>query len=76
MIVHSYISKKYVLSSEEEEVLKRAMDILDNLYKYSEEDGKLEEDFQKVRNGLDHLLNELEFDGEYSYWREEVAEDE
>lgn len=76
MIVHSYISKKYVLSSEEEEVLKRAMDILDNLYKYSEEDGKLEEDFQEVRNGLDHLLNELEFDGEYSYWREEVAEDE
>lgn len=76
MIVHSYISKKYVLSSEEEEVLKRAMDILDNLYKYSEEDGKLEEDFQEVRNGLDYLLNELEFDGEYSYWREEVAEDE
>lgn len=76
MIVHSYISKKYVLSSEEEEVLKRAMDILDNLYKYSEEDSKLEEDFQEVRNGLDRLLDELEFDGEYSYWREEVAEDE
>lgn len=76
MIVHFYISKKYILSSEEEEVLKRAMDILDNLYKYSEEDGKLEEDFQEVRDGLDYLLNELEFDGEYSYWREEVAEDE
>ena len=76
MIVHSYISKKYVLSSEEEEVLKRATDILDNLYTCSEEDGKLEKDFQEARNGLDYLLNELEFDGEYSYWTEQAAEDE
>ena len=76
MIVHTYISNKYVLSLEEEEVLKRAADILDNLYAYSQEEGKLEKDFQEVRNGLDYLLNELEFDGEYSYWSEEVAEDE
>lgn len=76
MIVRSYISKKYVLSSEEEEVLKHATDILDDLYGYSEENGKWEKDFQEARNGLDYLLNELEFDGEYSYWSEEVAEDE
>lgn len=76
MIVRSYISKKYVLSSEEEEVLKHAAKILDNLYAYSEENSKLEKDFQEARNGLDYLLNELEFDGEYSYWSEEVAEDE
>ena len=76
MIVHTYISNKYVLSSEEEEVLKRAAEILDNLYAYSQDEGKLEKDFQEVRNGLGHLLNELEFDGEYSYWSEEVAEDE
>lgn len=76
MIVHSYISKKYVLSSEEEEVLKRAMDILDNLYKYSEEDGELENDFQEARNGLDYILEKAEFDGECSYWREEIPEDE
>lgn len=75
MIVRSYISNKYVLSSEEE-VLKRAAEILDNLYAYSQDEGKLEKDFQEVRNGLDYLLNELEFDGEYSYWSEEVAEDE
>lgn len=76
MIVRSYISKKYVLSSEEEEILKHAAKILDNLYAYSEENGKWEKDFQEARNGLDYLLNELEFDGEYSYWSEEVAEDE
>lgn len=76
MIVRSYISNKYVLSSEEEEVLKRAAKILDNLYVYSLGGGKLGKDFQEVRNGLDYLLNELEFDGEYSYWSEEVTEDE
>lgn len=76
MIVRSYISKKYILSSEKEEVLKHAAEILDNLYGYSEENGKWEKDFQEARNGLDYLLNELEFDGEYSYWSEEVAEEE
>lgn len=76
MIVRTCISKKYVLSSEEEEILKHATDILDNLYAYSQEDGKWEKDFQEARNNLDYLLNELEFNGEYSYWNEEVAEDE
>ena len=36
MIVCTCISKKYVLSSEEEEVLKRAAKILDNMYAYSQ----------------------------------------
>lgn len=76
MIVRTCISKKYVLSPEEEEVLKRAAGILENLYAYSQEDGKWEKDFQEARNNLDYLLNELEFNGEYSYWNEEVAEDE
>lgn len=75
MIVHTCISKKYVLSLEEEGALKRASGILDNLYAYSEEDGKWEKDFQEARNNLDYLLNELEFNGKYSYWSEEVAED-
>lgn len=76
MIVHTCLSKKYILSSEEEEILKRATDILDNLYGYSEEDGEWEKNFQEARNGLDYLLNELKFDGEYSYWTEQIAEDE
>lgn len=76
MIVHTCISKKYVLSSEEEEVLKRAIAILDDLYKCSQEDGELENDFQEARNGLDHILEKAEFDGECSYWREEIPEDE
>lgn len=78
MTVRICTLKKYVLSSEEEEVLKRAMAmaILDDLYKCSQEDGELEKDFQDARNDLDYLLDKLEFDGEYSYWREEVTEDE
>lgn len=70
------ISKKYVLSPEEEEVLKHAAKILDNLYAYSQEDGKWEKDFQEARNGLVYILEEAEFDGECSYWREDIAEDE
>lgn len=76
MIVRTCISKKYVLSPEEEEVLKHAAKILDNLYAYSQEDGKWEKDFQEARNGLVYILEEAEFDGECSYWREDTAEDE
>lgn len=45
MIVYTCISKKYVLSREEEEVLNRAAGILDNLYAYSKEDGEREKSF-------------------------------
>lgn len=76
MIVRTCTSKKYVLSSEEEEVLKHAAKILDNLYGYSQEYGKLEEDFQRARDRLVDILEEAEFDGECSYWREDIAEDE
>lgn len=76
MIVRTCTSKKYVLSSEEEEVLKHAAKILDNLYGYSQEYGELEADFQRARDSLDYILEEAEFDGECSYWREDIAEDE
>lgn len=76
MIVHTCLSKKYILSSEEEEILKRATAILDDLYKCSQEDGELENDFQEARNGLDYILEKAEFDGECSYWKEEIPEDE
>lgn len=76
MIVRTCISKKYVLSSEEEEVLKRAAKILDNLYAYSEEDGRWEKDFQEARNSLTYILEEVEFDGEVSYWRDDDIENE
>lgn len=76
MIVRTCISKKYVLSSEEEEVLKRAAKILDNLYAYSEEDGRWEKDFQEARNSLAYILEGVEFDGEVSYWRDDDIENE
>lgn len=76
MIVRTCISKKYVLSQEEEEVLKHAAKILDNLYAYSQEDGRWEKDFQEARNSLTYILEEVEFDGEVSYWRDDDTENE
>lgn len=76
MIVCTCISKKYVLSSEEEEILKRAAKILDNLYAYSQEDGRWEKDFQEARNSLTYILEEIEFDGEVSYWRDDDTKNE
>lgn len=76
MIVYTCISKKYVLSSEEEEILKRAAKILDNLYAYSQEDGKWEKNFQEARNSLTYILEEIEFDGEVSYWRDDDIKNE
>lgn len=76
MIVRTCISKKYVLSSEEEEVLERAAKILDNLYAYSQENGEWEKEFREARDGLVYILEKAESDGECSYWREDTAEDE
>lgn len=76
MIIHTCISKKYVLSSKEAEALERAADILDNLYAYSEENGKWEAKFREAKDSLVCILEEAESDGEYSYWREDVTKDE
>lgn len=76
MIVRTCISMKYVLSQEEEEILKHAEKILDNLYAYSQEDGEWEKDFREARDNLTYILEKAEFDGEVSYWREDTAEDE
>lgn len=73
MIVRTCISRKYVLSPEEEEVLKRATKILDNLYTYSEEDGEWEKDFREARDNLTYIFEKAEFDGEVFYWREEAT---
>ena len=47
MIVHTCISKKYVISQEEEKTLEEAAKILDKLYENSKDDGKGEENFWK-----------------------------
>lgn len=76
MIVRTCISKKYILSRDEEETLKEAAKILDNLYAYSEEKGKWEEGFREARDSLVYILEEAESDGECFYWREDAAEEE
>lgn len=74
MIVRTCISKKYILSQEEEEILRHAAKILDNLYAYSQENGEWEKDFREAKDSLFYILENAEFDGEVSYWREDADE--
>ena len=75
MIVHTCISKKYVISQEEEKTLEEAAKILDKLYATSQDNGKREENFLKAEEDLKYLLDSLEFNEKYTYWSEEVSED-
>lgn len=75
MIVHTCISKKYVISQEEETTLEEAAKILDKLYANSQENGKWEENFLKAEEDLKYLLESLELNEKYTYWSEEVSED-
>ena len=75
MIVHTCISKKYVISQEEEKTLEEAAKILDKLYANSQDNGKWEENILKAEEDLKYLLESLEFNEKYTYWSEEVSED-
>lgn len=75
MIIHTCISKKYVISQEEEKTLEEAAKILDKLYANSQDNGKWEENFLKAEEDLKYLLESLEFNEKYTYWSEEVSED-
>ena len=75
MIVHTCISKKYVISQEEEATLEEAAKILDKLYANSQDNGKWEEIFFKAEEDLKYLLESLESNEKYTYWSEEVSED-
>lgn len=75
MITRTRISKEYILSADEEATLQQAANILDELYANSQEKGKWEADFQKVRDDLVYLLNELETDGDLPYWRDDFSDD-
>lgn len=75
MIIHTCISKKYVISQEEEKTLEEATKILDKLYANSQDNGKWEENFLKAEEDLKYLLESLEFNEKYTYWSEEVSED-
>lgn len=75
MIIHTCISKKYVISQEEETILEEATKILDKLYANSQDNGKWEENFLKAEEDLKYLLESLEFNEKYTYWSEEVSED-
>lgn len=72
MIIHSCILKKYALSAEEETTLKQAAIILDELYANSQENGKWEANFQKARDDLIFLLDELANDEALHYWLDEI----
>lgn len=75
MITRTCISKEYILTADEEATLTQAANILDELYANSQENGKWEADFQKARDNLVYLLDELETDGDLPYWKDDVSND-
>lgn len=75
MITRTCISKEYILTADEEATLTQAANILDELYANSQENGKWEADFQKARDNLVYLLDELETDGDLPYWKDDVNND-
>ena len=75
MITRTCISKEYILTADEEATLTQAANILDELYANSQENGKWEADFQKTRDNLVYLLDELETDGDLPYWKDDVSND-
>lgn len=74
MEIRTCISKKHVIDQEEEAVLEQAAKILDKLYTNSQEDSIWGTDFQKARDSLVYLLDNLDFDGKYSYWDDVILE--
>lgn len=74
MEIRTNISKKHVISQEEEAVLERAAKILDKLYANSQKSSIWEADFQRAKDSLVYLLDNLDFNGEYSYW-DDVIDD-
>lgn len=68
------ISKKHVINQEEEAVLERAVNILDKLYANSQKGSIWEADFQRARDNLVYLLDNLDFNGEYSYWDDVICD--
>lgn len=72
--IRTHVSREYAINQEEEAVLERAAKILDKLYADSQEDSIWKMDFQKARDSLVFLLDNLDFNGGYSYWSESVAE--
>jgi hypothetical protein len=78
MFVKTHTTKRYILSAEDEQTLRRAAELLDNLYTVAEEHGDWESDFLRARDDIDDLLERLDVnsDGD-SFWEEDnVIEEE
>lgn len=70
MKVKTHTSKRYVISSEDENILRGAAELLDELYSNSEDHGEYESDFLQARDDIDYLINQLKQDETETFWEE------
>lgn len=70
MIIKTYSTKRYFLSDEDINTLRKAVELFDNLYNKSEEHGEYESDFQEAHDSIHYLINELKQNDMGTFWEE------
>lgn len=70
MKIKTTMKKRYVLEGHDEQILRDAASLLDDLYTNCEDHGTYEDDFRQARDGLDYLLNELMQEDLELFWEE------
>ena len=70
MKVRTHSTKRYIISDEDENILRRAAELFDELYNCCEEHGEYESDFQRARDDIDYLVDQLKQDDMGTFWEE------
>lgn len=77
MFVKTHTTKRYILSAEDEQTLRRATELFDDLYTVAENRGDWEDDFLRARDNIDDLLGCLGIDSDgNSFWEEDTTIEE
>lgn len=77
MLAKIHTTKRYILSAEDEQTLRRATELLDDLYTVAEDRGDWEDDFLRARDNIDDLLGCLCIDSDgNSFWEEDTTIEE
>lgn len=70
MKIKTHSTKRYIISDEDENILRRAAKLFDELYDCREEHGKYESDFERARDDIDYLIDQLKQDDMETFWEE------
>ena len=70
MKIKTHSTKRYIISDEDENILRRAAKLFDELYDCSEEHGEYESDFERARDDIDYLIDQWKQDDMETFWEE------